>query len=116
MIREAAIWTQYYPEIKDNTRRRRRSRKRGKSNSNKGELVAAVSGGDKSKEHYCFKCGDPGHTVTSCTKTESELKCKAHPDSNSHADLACYHYRKANGLHVLTRPRPGGSRDSSRGP
>ena len=75
------------PEIKNNGRRRR-SRKRGKSNSKPGELVAAVSGDDKNKEQYCFKCGEPDHTVTKCTKKESELKCKAHPDSNSHTDLA----------------------------
>merc|ERR1712115_298183 len=103
------------PEIKNNNGRRRRSRKRGKSNNKQGELVAAVSGDDKSKEPYCFKCGEPDHTVTKCTKKESELKCKAHPDSNSHADLTCFHYRRGNSLHILTRPRPGGSRDSSRG-
>ena len=42
--------------------RRRRGQKRGKSGSKQGELIAAVSGDDKSKEPYCFKCGEPEHT------------------------------------------------------
>ena len=54
------------------------------------------------------------NTQNKCTKKDTELKCKAHPNSNSHADLACFYHRRAHGLHILTRPRPDGSRDSSR--
>merc|ERR1712115_566237 len=48
--------------------RRRRGRKRGKSNNKQGELVTAISSNDKSKEPYCFKFGEPDHTVAKCTK------------------------------------------------
>ena len=54
-------------------------------------------------------------TQNNCPKKYSELKCKAHPNSISHADLACFYHRRAQGLHVLPRPRPDGSKDSTRG-
>ena len=92
---------------------RRRRRKGGKLNKKQNELVASVTSEDKSKEPYCFKCGEPDHTQNKCPKKESELKCKAHPNSTSHADLACFYHRRAQGLHVLTRPCPDRSKDST---
>ena len=50
--------------------------------------------------------------VKECPK-KGDLKCTAHPNSTSHADLACYYYRKANGLPVSARHGPDRSKDSS---
>ena len=43
------------------------------------------------------------------------MKCTANPDSTSHTNLACYFYRKANGLPISARHGPGldRSKDSS---
>ena len=71
-----------------------------------------TAGGEKEKETYCFKCGETSHKYTECSK--KDLKCKAHPNSMSHADLACFYYRKAMGLPINTRPRQDGSKDSTR--
>ena len=37
-----------------------------------------------------------------------------HPNSTSHTDLACYYYRKANGLPVSARHHPDKSNDSTK--
>ena len=52
--------------------------------------------------------------IKDCPK-KGDLKCKAHPTSNSHTDLACFYCRKSQGLPIMTRPRPDGSKDSDRG-
>ena len=53
------------------------------------------------------------HRIKECPK-KGDLKCKAHPNSTSHTELACFYYRKANGLPISTRPCQDGSKDSSR--
>ena len=95
--------------------RDRRKRKKDKKKSSNSEVVAQVTGDDdKSKEIYCFRCGETTHVAKDCPK-KGDLKCKAHPASTSHADLACFYYRKSQGLPVMTRARPDGSKDSTRG-
>ena len=68
----------------------RRKRKNQKKKSDTNEFVGQVAGGEeKSKETYCFRCGDPAHVAKDCPK-KGDLKCKAHPNSTSHTDLACF--------------------------
>ena len=50
--------------------------------------------------------------VKDCPK-KGDMKFMAHPDSTSQADLACYYYRKANGLPIVARHCPDRSKDSS---
>ena len=93
--------------------RSRRQRKKDRKKSARKETVAQVTaGGEKEKETYCFKCGETSNKYTECSK--KDLKCKAHPNSASHTDLACFYYRKAMGLPINTRPRQDESKDSTR--
>lgn len=93
----------------------RRKSKKDRKKSNTSEFIAQVaSGKDKSKDTYCFLCGDPAHVAKDCPK-KGDLKCKVHPTSTSHTDLACFYYRKSQNLPIATRPRPDGSKDSTRG-
>ena len=90
--------------------RGRRQRKKDKKKSGSKETVAQVTGDDdKDKEIYCFRCGETTHRVKDCPK-KGDLKCKAHPTSISHTDMACFYYRKAHGLPIMTRPCPDGRR------
>ena len=89
--------------------RSRRQRKKDRKKSASKEKVSQVTaGGEKEKETYCFKCGETSHKYTECSK--KDLKCKADPNSTSHADLACFYYRKAMGLPISTRPAKMGRR------
>ena len=94
-----------------------RSRRQGKKDKKKvasTETIAQVTADtDKKKEEYCFRCGDTSHRVKECPK-QGDLKCKIHPNSKSHTELACFYYRKANNLPVSVRPRPDGSKEAPR--
>ena len=75
--------------------RKERQRRNRKNKSDKEEFVNQVkSGEEKSKDTYCNRCGDTAHLVGDCPN-KGDLKCKGHPNSNSHTDLACYYYRKS---------------------
>ena len=90
----------------------RKQRKKDKKKSGSKETVAQVtSNGEKEKEKYCFRCGETSHRIKECPK-KGDLKCKAHPNSTSHNELACFYYRKANSFPIWTRPRQDGSKDS----
>ena len=67
----------------------RKQRRKEKKKSGSNETVSQVtSDGDKKKEKYCFRCEETLHRVKECPK-QGDLKCKAHPNSKSHTDLAC---------------------------
>jgi len=68
--------------------------------------------GKKGGTNYCFRCGENSHIVKECPK-KGKLKCTAHPDSTSHANLAYYFDRKANGLPISARHGPDRSKDPS---
>ena len=92
--------------------RERRKRKKAKKKLDNKDIVAQVTcKDDKGKELYCFKCGETTHVIKDYPK-KGDLKCKAHPTSNSHAGLACFYFRKSQGLLIMTRPCPDGSKDS----
>ena len=81
----------------------RKQRRKEKKKSGSNETVSQVtSDGDKEKEKYCFRCEETLHRVKECPK-QGDLKCKAHPNSKSHTDFACFYYRKANNLPISTR-------------
>ena len=92
----------------------RRQRRKEKKKAGSSETVSQVTANaDKKKEEYCFRCGETTHRVKECPK-QGDLKCKIHPNSRSHTELACFYYRKANNLPVSLRPLPDGSKETPR--
>merc|ERR1712041_39021 len=91
--------------------RRERQKRNKKNKSEKEELVNQVkSGEEKGKDTYCNRCGDTAHLVGDCPN-KGDLKCKGHPNSNSHTDLACYYYRRSQHLPINPRPKADSSKD-----
>ena len=88
----------------------RRQRKKEKKKAASSETISQVTtDADKNKEEYSFRCGKTLHRVKECTK-QGDLKCKIHPNSKSHMELACFYYRKTNNIPVSLRPCPDGSK------
>ena len=76
-------------------RNKERNKRRKKKKSDTNEFVNQVAGGEeKGKDTYCNRCGDTAHMIGDCPK-KGDLKCKAHPNSTSHTDLACIYYKKS---------------------
>ena len=93
----------------------RKNKKKDKNKSSTSKIAPKVTEeGNKGEAKYCFRCGENAHISKDCPK-KGELKCSAHPDFSSHTNLACYFYRKANGLPISARHGPGSdrSKDSS---